>query len=230
MPPPPKTRDLARSLLDSEENESTTSLQTDSATLRVYEKLRRLLSAPVGAESFHALASHALRLAKSESPRLRAMQITAEGRLRGLSKVEFPTNTDQQGDGGVILIAQLLGQFLAFLGEATTLRLIQNLRLQVGDSTEQDPAAVEMTSSEFDAPAALQAFQDLLRETDRLRIVGDHIEAMAHKHPGMETGLVTVAGNIRDIATVLDVFMLIRSKSGGSQEDEPLPESNGYMN
>jgi hypothetical protein len=46
--------------------------------------------------------------------------------------------------------------------------------------------------------------------------VSEHIEALADKHPGMEDGLVSVAGNIRSIATVLDVFTLIRSKAGGS--------------
>ena len=230
MPHQPKTRDLARSLLDWEANESTTSVQTEPATVRVYERLRRLLCAPVGAESFHALATRALNLAKSESPRLSAVQVTADGRLRGFGKVEFQTNTDQHGDGGVILIAQLLGLFLAFLGEATTLRLIQDLRLQVEDSTESAPTAVDATASEADPPVPIKAFEDLLREIDRLRSAGDGIEALAHKHPGMESGLVTVAGNIRDIATVLDVFTLIRSKAGGPQKDAPLPETNGYLN
>jgi hypothetical protein len=46
----------------------------------------------------------------------------------------------------------------------------------------------------------------------------------------MEQELVTVAGNIRNIASVLDVFTLIRSKAGGSQEDAPNPQTNGYVN
>jgi hypothetical protein len=45
----------------------------------------------------------------------------------------------------------------------------------------------------------------------------------------MEQGLVSVAGNIRNIATVLDVFTLIRSKAGGSQE-APNLQTNLYMN
>jgi hypothetical protein len=74
------------------------------------------------------------------------------------------------------------------------------------------------------------AFEDLLVEVDRLRSVSDHVEAMADMHPGMQDGLVSVAGNIRSIATVLDVFTLIRSKAGGSQEDGPDPETNLYLN
>jgi hypothetical protein len=74
------------------------------------------------------------------------------------------------------------------------------------------------------------AFEDLLLEIDRLRSVGERIEILANKHAGMADGLVSVAGNIRSIATVLDIFTLIKSKAGGSQEDAPLPQTNGYLN
>jgi hypothetical protein len=74
------------------------------------------------------------------------------------------------------------------------------------------------------------AFEDLLLEIDRLRGVSERIETLADNHPGMEQGLVSVAGNIRSIATVLDVFTLIRSKAGGSEENSPDPPTNGYMN
>jgi hypothetical protein len=46
----------------------------------------------------------------------------------------------------------------------------------------------------------------------------------------MEEGLLSTAGSIRSIATVLDVFTLIRSKAGGSQEDAPDLQTNRYMN
>jgi hypothetical protein len=46
----------------------------------------------------------------------------------------------------------------------------------------------------------------------------------------MKDGLVSVAGNIRSIATVLDVFTLIRSKAGGTQDEAPNLETNRYMN
>jgi hypothetical protein len=74
------------------------------------------------------------------------------------------------------------------------------------------------------------AFEDLLLEIDRLRSVSKHIEILADKHPGMEDGLVSVAGNIRSIATVLDVFALIRSKAGGPQDEAPNLQTNLYMN
>jgi hypothetical protein len=171
-----------------------------------------------------------LALAKSESPRLSAVQITANGSLRGLGEVESQADTDLDGEVGVILIAQLLGLFLAFLGEATTLRLIEDLRLQVDAGTESAAATADTAASAADGPVMAAAFGDLLREIDRLRSVSERIETLADKHPGMTDGLLSVAGNIRSIATVLDVFTLIRSKAGGPQEEAPDLKTNLYMN
>lgn len=222
-----KTRDLARSLVASEADASTNSLQTGPATVRVYERLRRQLGAPVGVDGFQALASRALALARSESPRLGAVQITANGDLRGLGEVE--SQAEENGDAGIILIAQLLGLFLSFLGEATTLRLIEDLRLQVDVRSEPASATAYTIPSAADEAAKAVAFEDLLLEIDRLRSVSEHIESLADRHPGMEDGLISVAGNLRSIATVLDIFTLIRSKAGGSQE-APNLQTNLYMN
>jgi len=230
MLPPQKTRELARRLVACETKVSTKSLHTEPATVRVYERLRRQFRAPVGVDGFQTLASRALALARSESPQLSAVQIAANGGLRGLGEVESQMDLDETDEAGIILIAQLLGLFLTFLGEATTLRLIEDLRLQVDVRTESVGATVNAAVSEVDEAAMAVAFEDLLLEIDRLRGVGERIEILADNHPGMEQGLVSVAGNIRSIATVLDVFTLIRSKAGGSQEDPPNPQPHGYMN
>jgi hypothetical protein len=233
MVPHHKTRDLARNLVASEAGASATSLHAKPATIRVYEKLRRQLSATVGVDGFQLLASRALALAKSRSPRLSAVQVTASGELHGLSEVELQkgTGADEDDEAGVILIAQLLGLFLTFLGEATTLRLIEDLHLQVDVRTELvAPTEGDMTVSEADEPAMAAAFEDLLLEINRLRSVSDHIEALAYKHSDMEQGLASAVGNIRSIATVLDIFTLIRSKAGGPQEEIPSLQTNRYMN
>ena len=230
MLPRKKTHELARSLVATEADASTTTLKTGAATVRVYERLRRQLGSPVGNDAFRSLASRALALAKSESPRLSAVQLAADGGLRGLSEIEFQPDADEDGETGTILIAELLGLFLTFLGEATTLRLIEDLRLQSDVRTASVTALVDPTELESDGPVMAAAFEDLLVEIGRLRSVSDHVEALADMHPGMQAGLVSVAGNIRSIATVLDVFTLIRSKAGGSQEPGPDPETNRFMN
>jgi hypothetical protein len=230
MIPPHGTRDLARSLVASEADASATALQTEPATVRVYQRLRRQLGAAVGADGFQALASRALALAKSQSPRLSLVRLTADGGLHGLGEVESQTGGDEDGEAGIILISQLLGLFLTFLGEATTLRLVEDLRLQIDCGPLPATTLADTTNPEAEGPAIAAAFEDLLLEIDRLRKVSARIETLADKHPGMEDGLVSVAGNIRSIATLLDVFTLIRSKAGGPQDEVPDLQTNRYMN
>ncbi len=222
MPPPQKSRDLARSLIGREADITAASRHTEPASVRVYERLRRQFSAPVGADAFQALASRALALARPESSRLGLVQVTANGDLRGLDDLESQTGADPDGEAGIILIAQLLGLFHTLLGEATTLRLMEELRLQV-DGTKPDAALEDTATAAANGPVIDPAFEDLLVEVDRLRSVSEQIENLADKHPGMEEGLVSVAGNIRSIATVLDVFTIIRTRAAGPEPDEPLP-------
>ena len=169
-----------------------------------------------------------MALARSEAPGLSGVQVTANGSLRGLGEVE--SHADEDGEAGITLIAQLLGLFLTFLGEATTLRLIEDLRLQVGVRREPATTIEDTTASAADGPVMTAAFEDLLVEIDRLRKVSERIETLADSHPGMEDGLVSVAGNIRSIASVLDVFTLIRSKARGPQDEAPDLQTNRYMN
>src|SRR5579863_1916070 len=227
MLPRQKTRDLARSLVASVTDAGTNPLQSGPVTVRAYERLRQQLGASVGVDGFRALASRALALAKSEAPRLGAVRITANGDLRGLGEVE--AQADENGEAGIVLIAQLLGLFLTFLGEATTLRLIEDLRLQVDGMSGAAAIVGDPIPSTANEAARTAVFEDLLLEIDRLRSVSDHIEILVDRHPGMEDGLRTVAGNLRSIATVLDVFTLIRSEAGGSQ-DAPDLQTNRYMN
>ncbi len=229
---PKKTRDLARGLVALESGSSTTSLQTEPASVRVYERLRRQLGAPVGPDGFQSLATRALVLARSESPRLMAVQVMANGGLRGLGEVESQTDPDPDDDGevGIILIAQLLGLFLTLLGEATTLRLIEDLRLQAEIGTESVATSTDKANSVSEDLAMAAVFEDLLLEIDKLRKVSGRLENLAGKHPDMGEGLLSAAGSVRSIATVLDVFTLIRSRAGGSQEDAPDLQTNRYMN
>ena len=157
MLPPPMIRDWTRRLIAFEVDADPPSAQTELATLRVYEKLRRQLCAPVGVDSFQALASRALSLAKSQSPRLRVVQLTADGGLRGLAEVEFHKNADEDGEVGIILIAQLLGLFLTLLGEAATVRLIEGTPLQIEvkaklDTTVTSTSATGCASPKFRRP------------------------------------------------------------------------------
>ncbi len=121
----PMIRKWARRLIDSELETGSSSTQTELATVRVYEKLRRQLCAPVGVDAFQALAYRALSVAKSRCPTLSNLQVTADGGLQGLEELESPLDRDEDDKVGVILITQLLGLVLTLLGEAATMRLME---------------------------------------------------------------------------------------------------------
>ena len=133
MTSPQKTRDLARCLLNYEAVSAKSSESMESATLSVYEKLRQCLSAFAGVAAFESIAFRALMQAKSEAPSLWAVQITEGGSLQGLGEFEPQPDIDKDragefaaDDGGIILIARLLGLLRIFLGEALTLSLLRN--------------------------------------------------------------------------------------------------------
>ena len=124
----PGMRDLAHRLLAYEAGEGATSEVLESPTVRVYEKLRQCLGEFVGATGFQSLAYRALTLAKPEAPFLNAAQIAEDGSLQGLGepKTQFDLDKYPAGDGGIILIARLLGLLRLFLGEALTQSLLRN--------------------------------------------------------------------------------------------------------
>jgi hypothetical protein len=125
-------RDLAQRLLAYEAFADETSEPAESATLRVYEKLRQGLGEFAGVAGFQALASRALALARTEAPSLSAVRVSEDGALHGLREIEHRLDIDKvragefpAGEGGIILIARLLGLLLLFLGEALTLSLLR---------------------------------------------------------------------------------------------------------
>jgi len=129
MAPLPETRDLAQRLLSYEAKGGNASESVGSSTLRVYEKMRQSLGELAGTAGFQALAFRALTLARSEVPILRAVEVTADGSLNGMSAIEPPTNVerDRIHEGGVILISRLLGLLLILLGEALTMNLVRDM-------------------------------------------------------------------------------------------------------
>jgi hypothetical protein len=125
-------RDLAQRLLTYEAFAEKTSEPANFATLRVYEKLRQCLGEFAGVAGFQSLASRALALARTEAPSLSAGRVAEDGSLQGLGEIEYQSDIDKvqagefpAGEGGIVLIARLLGLLLIFLGETLTLRLLR---------------------------------------------------------------------------------------------------------
>ena len=92
-----------------------------SAVLCVSEKLRLPLSTLAGSSGFRSILARSLTLAKAQAPGLSAVQVKPDGSLEGLS---YLGNQDQDAEAGVILIAQLLGLLVTFIGEGLMLSLV----------------------------------------------------------------------------------------------------------
>jgi len=125
----PQMRDLANQLVAYEAASGKASEPVESAALRVYDKLRIRLSALVGVAGFQALAFRALAQTKADAPGFPAVEVAADGSLKGLDGSEPPVDieNDSAGEGGVVLIGRLLELLLIFLGEALTLNLMNDL-------------------------------------------------------------------------------------------------------
>ena len=194
---PPQTRDLAQRLIANEGAAGNTSEPMELAAFRVCETLRRPVCALAGLPGFRSLLSRALTLAVAEAPCLSAVRVAADGSLQGLDELERQIDKDQVREGGVILIAQLLGLLLTFIGETMTSRLVTSEVLPPLRSIPQIGVRT--------------GFEVILNEVDQLKSVSAHLEELADQHPPFTEALMSVAGNVRSTATVLEVLVAVRS-------------------
>jgi hypothetical protein len=123
----PKTRDLAERLVACETKANKSSETRTLAAFLIGEKLRPNLATLVGNAGFRALLSRALALANAEVPWLRALHVKADGSFEGLDELEAQVDPDEIFEGGIVLLAQLLGLLVAFIGEDLTLRLVREI-------------------------------------------------------------------------------------------------------
>ena len=95
--------------------------------LHVTEKLRPHLANLMGNGGFRALLSRALVLATPEVAWLHAVHIKADGSFEGLDELEASVDPEGIAEGRVVLLAQLLGLLVVFIGESLTLRLVRDV-------------------------------------------------------------------------------------------------------
>ena len=120
-------RDFAERLIAYETRENKSSETKTSGPFLVGEKLRPQLATLMGNVGFRALLSRALALANAEVPWLRAVHIKADGSFDGLDELGAQVDPDEIFEGSVVLLAQLLGLLVAFIGELLTLRLVRDV-------------------------------------------------------------------------------------------------------
>jgi hypothetical protein len=120
-------RTSAKRLIAYETSGNKTSGTKTPAAFDVCEKLRPHLATLMGNGGFRALLSRSLVLANEEVRWLRAVHVKADGSLEGLEELETQVDQAQLVEGGVVLLAQLLGLLEAFIGENLTFRLVREV-------------------------------------------------------------------------------------------------------
>jgi hypothetical protein len=95
-----------------------------TATFQVTERLRPHLAMLMGNGGFRALVARALALASAEVSWLRALHVGAGGTLEGLELPHAQPKPAEFLEGRVVLLAQLLGLLVAFIGPNLTSRLV----------------------------------------------------------------------------------------------------------
>ena len=96
-------------------------------TFHVGDRLRPQLATLMGNGGYRALLLRALVLAKAEAPWLRAVQVNMDGSLKGLEDLHAQLAPPDVFDCSVVLLAQLLGMLVAFIGETLTLHLVREV-------------------------------------------------------------------------------------------------------
>ncbi|MEO8591245.1 MAG: hypothetical protein ABI432_17840 [Flavobacteriales bacterium] len=129
----PALHDLASRLLQ-RESEAGNEAHT-TPVLRVCGKFGVVLTRLAGAAGFRSLLSRALALAQAEVPWLTTVTVLPDGTLEGFSSGKPGSDADEATKGGVILVAQLLGLLLVFVGESLTLQLVKQIWPEVSTSS-----------------------------------------------------------------------------------------------
>jgi hypothetical protein len=120
-------RDFAERLIAYETRGNKPSERKAPAACVVIDKLRPQLATLMGNIGFRALLSRALALANADFPWLRALHVKAEGSLAGFDEPGAQVAPDEIFDGCAVMLAQMLGLLVAFIGEDLTLRLVREV-------------------------------------------------------------------------------------------------------
>jgi hypothetical protein len=123
----PQMRHFAKRLIVFETRQNLSVATKPRPAFPVPEKLRPHLVALMGNGGFEALLARALALAKTEVPWLRPVHVNAGGVMEGLEEIPAQVGADEFLEGRIVLLAQLLGLLVAFIGENLTLRLVHEV-------------------------------------------------------------------------------------------------------
>ncbi|HEY5237636.1 MAG TPA: hypothetical protein VIJ62_04585 [Rhizomicrobium sp.] len=120
-------RDFAERLITYEMKGNKSSQIKPPSRFLVIEKLHLHLTTLMGNTGFRALLSRALALANAEVPWLRAVHVKADGSFEEVDELGAQVDPAEISEGKVVLLAQLLGLLVTFIGGSLTLRLVHEM-------------------------------------------------------------------------------------------------------
>ena len=124
----PQMRKFAqRLLIDDRARKKNPAATKQSVDFNTCDKLRPIMATLMGTRSYHALLSRALVLAQAEVPWLHAVQVKANGTLETVEEHHAELDPAALVEGRVVVIAQLLGLMVAFIGDKLTLSLVREV-------------------------------------------------------------------------------------------------------
>jgi len=119
-------RDLARRLIALEVARDASAVAAPPVAVRVCERLRGPLARLAGVAGFRSLISRALALAKAEVHSLAQVQVRDDGSLEGFDEAGHDHASGTGGEAGVVVVAQLLGLLMTFIGAPLTMGLVRD--------------------------------------------------------------------------------------------------------
>ncbi len=120
-------RDFATRLIDHEAKGGQSPQSNLPVAFHVCEKLRSHLTTLMGKAGFQALLARSLALGAAEEPWLGTVSLNADGGWQGLEEADTSDDKNQVFEGGVVLLARLLGLLTVFIGEHLTVRLVREV-------------------------------------------------------------------------------------------------------
>ena len=122
-----RMHDIAERLIAYETRANKSSGTKIPVACLVSQKLHSPMATLMGNIGFRSLLSRALALAGMDVAWLRAVHVKSDGSLAGLDELETQVDPDEMVEGCVVLLAQLLGLLVTFIGANLTLRLVREV-------------------------------------------------------------------------------------------------------
>ena len=123
----PQMRDLAKRLIVHEMRRNKSLPIEARRAFSVCEKLGLHLRTIVGSAGVAALISRSLIVTNEEVGWLRGVAVKTDGSLEGLDDLDGKVDPEEIVQGSVVLVAQLLGLLLAFIGESLTVGIVREV-------------------------------------------------------------------------------------------------------